>query len=194
MVKMKAFQARCKAKDGVVCCQCTRLEYEAYQLNQYKEAARILTIELMEKNSLLEKATRSCEDLAKASTNMTTELATLHDQMEQVKMDAVAEFRTSQPYYNRCGGFYGNGFNDYLKKVVALYPNQDLSQVVINDTVPLTPSGVDAAINEADGDVHLVEEEAKEPTDVEAVSQNVPDGLPLRARPPPKTNLLLMLL
>ena len=79
MVRMKALQARCEAKDGVVCRQCTYPEYEAYWLNQYREATHILTIEVMEKHALLEKATHCCEDLAKANTNMTTELAAFHD-------------------------------------------------------------------------------------------------------------------
>nr|POE53886.1 hypothetical protein CFP56_27572 [Quercus suber] len=122
MVRMKALQARCETKEGVVHRQCT---------------------------------------------------------LEQAKADAMAGFQTSQPHYDKCGGFYGNGFNDYLKQVVSFYPNLDLSQVVIDDTVPLTPGSVDAAMNEADGDVHLVKEEAKEPANVKDVSQNVLDGQPI---------------
>jgi len=35
--------------------------------------------------------------------------------------------------------------------------------VVIDDTVPLTPGGANAVMNEADGVTHLVKEELKEP-------------------------------
>ena len=89
---MKALQARCNAKEAVVCRQHTHLEYEANQLNQYKKAAHILNVELIEKNAQLKKANYRCEELAKANTNMTTKLAALREQIEQAKVDIVAGF------------------------------------------------------------------------------------------------------
>ena len=130
----------------------------------------------MAKIASLENETRYCEDLAKANTNLMTKLAALREQMEQAKVDAMARFRISQPYYDECGGFYGDGFDDYLKQVAALYPHLDLSQMVIDDTIPPTPSGVDAVMNEADGTIHIVEEEVKEPADADTVNQHVPEG------------------
>ena len=55
------------------------------------------------------------EEAEKAKTNLTTELATLREQMERAKADAMAGLQISQPYYEECGGFYGDGFDDYLK-------------------------------------------------------------------------------
>ena len=60
--------------------------------DQYKESARILNVELMVKVTLLEQETRRCAKLAKANTNLTTELAAFREQTEQAKADAVAEF------------------------------------------------------------------------------------------------------
>ena len=47
--------------------------------------------------------------------------------MEQVKANAVAKYQTSQPFYDELGGLYGDGFEDGLKQVAALYPDLDLS-------------------------------------------------------------------
>lgn len=59
--------------------------------------------------------------------------------------------------------------------MIAIYPNLDLSRVVIDDTVPLTPSDPDAASDEADESVHTIEDEVKEP-EAEAVDQPAPKG------------------
>lgn len=130
-------------------------EYEVQQLKQYKKASCILNVELMAKIALLEKETHCYEDFTKANTNLTTELATLHEQMEQVKVDAMAGFRTSQLYYDECGSFYGDGFDDYLKQVAALYFYLDLSQVVIEDTVLPTFGGTEAVMDKANGSFTL---------------------------------------
>lgn len=82
MVRMKALQDRCEAKEGVVRQQHKRLEYEAKELEQYKEASCILNVELMVKIALLEKETRHCEDLAKANTNLTTKLVAFCEQIK----------------------------------------------------------------------------------------------------------------
>ena len=124
---MKALQARYIAKEGVVRRQRIRLEHKANQLIQYKEAACILDFEVNEKKVKLEATTRQCEELVKSNTNLMTELTILHEQMEQVKANAVAEYRTSQPFYDELGGLYGDGFEDGLKQVATLYPNLDLS-------------------------------------------------------------------
>ena len=109
----------------------------------------------MAKIALLEKETHCYEDFTKANTNLTTKLATLHKQMEQVKVDAMAGFQTSQLYYDECGSFYGDGFDDYLKQVAALYFYLDLSQVVIEDTVLPTFGGTEAVMDKANGSFTL---------------------------------------
>ena len=42
--------------------------------------------------------------------------------------------------------------------MAAIYPNLDLSHVVIDDIVPLSPGGTDAVNDETDDSVHIVEE------------------------------------
>ena len=82
MVRMKAFQDRCEAKEGVVRRQRKRLEYKAKELYQYKKASCILNVELTTKIALLEQETCCREKLAKANTNLTTEFVALCEQME----------------------------------------------------------------------------------------------------------------
>ena len=67
-------------------------QHEADQLEQYKDATRILNIKLSEKKAELEATIRQCEELAKSNTNLTTKLTTLREQMEQAKADTVAEY------------------------------------------------------------------------------------------------------
>ena len=86
MVRMKALQARCVAKEGVVRHQCIYLEHKVDQLSQYKEATHILNIEVNKKKVELEATTRWCEDLDKSNTNLMTELTTLCEQMEQLRL------------------------------------------------------------------------------------------------------------
>ena len=79
----------------------------------------------------------------------------------------MAEYWTSQPFYDKLGGLYDDGFEDCLKQITAFYPDLDLSQVMIDDTVLPTPNSVNTVLNEADGVIHLVEGEVKELAQVE---------------------------
>lgn len=72
-----------------------------------------------------------------------------------MKAYAVAEFRVSQPFLNACGDYYGVGFNNYLKQVESVYPDLDLSQIAIDDTVSLTPWGDDTVSKESNDSVHI---------------------------------------
>ena len=51
----------------------------------------------------------------KAKTNLATELVAPHEQIEKARADAMAEFWISQPFFDACGVYYGNVFEDYLK-------------------------------------------------------------------------------
>ena len=58
---------------------------------------------------------------------MVTELTTLRGQVDKAKADVVAEFRVSQPFFDACSAYYGDGFDDCLKQVKSVYPDLDLS-------------------------------------------------------------------
>lgn len=107
-------------------------------------------VELVEETHLREEA-------EKVKINLAIELATLRDQMDKAKVDAVAEFQLSQPFFDTCSVYYGDRFNNCLKQVGAVYPDLDLSQIVIDDIVLQTLGGDDAISNETDDSAHTVE-------------------------------------
>lgn len=47
--------------------------------------------------------------------------------MDKAKADAVGEFWVSQPFFDVCGVFYGDGFDNCLKQIGAIHPDLDLS-------------------------------------------------------------------
>ena len=69
----------------------------------------------------------------------------------------MAEFQVSQPFFDTCSTYYGYGFDDYLKQVISVYPDLDLSQIVIDDTIPLTPRWDNANGNHTNDSAHTVE-------------------------------------
>jgi len=77
--------------------------------------------------------------------------------MEKTKVDAMAEFRDSQPFIDACGVYYGVGFKDCLKQVRSIYPDLDLSKVTLDDPVLMTPGGGDTVDEESDDFIHIEE-------------------------------------
>ena len=61
-----------------------------------------------------------------------------------------------------------------LKQVRVVYPDLDLSQIIIDDTIPPTPEGNNTVNDETDDSVHTVSQEAKD-TNVEASIQPTPE-------------------
>ena len=61
-----------------------------------------------------------------------------------------------------------------LKQVRVVYPDLDLSQIIIDDTIPPTPEGNDIVNDKTDDSVHTVSQEAKD-TNVEASIQPTPE-------------------
>ncbi|KAK9993342.1 hypothetical protein SO802_023045 [Lithocarpus litseifolius] len=92
LVHMKALQDRCVASGG-----------------------RSDGFELTAKTKAFAVETRRLKETEKVKTDLATELATLCKQMEKAKADAVAEFRISQPFFDACGVYYDDGFEDCLK-------------------------------------------------------------------------------
>ena len=66
----------------------------------------------MAKSTMLAKETLQLEEVEKAKTNLATELAALLEQVEKAIVDAMAEFRISQPFFDACGVYYGERFKD----------------------------------------------------------------------------------
>lgn len=115
-------------------------------------------------------------ELEKMATNLMTKLAALHEQMDKAKASTVAVFQISQPFFDECEVYYSDGFDDYLKQVVAIYPDLDLPQVSIDNTIPLTPGGSNAVTDKTNDSVHTIKEEVKDPN-AEVVIKPTTEGL-----------------
>ncbi|XP_065634362.1 uncharacterized protein LOC136069584 [Quercus suber] len=133
LVRVKALQDRCVAKEGVV----TRVnKHNANMRNQqaqYKEAVRILNVELKDVKTELEEAKRQRLEIE-------GKLTALYDQLETVGADAVEKFKASDAFIDSCGSYYGTGFDDCLKQVASAFPDLDLSGINIDDARPMTPA------------------------------------------------------
>ena len=90
-------------------------------------------------NKKLKEETRQKEE-QKAKATLEKELTALLRQVETTMVDAVIEFKASQPFINACAIYYGDGFEDYLKQVKSSYSHLDLSKITMDDPLPLTPT------------------------------------------------------
>ena len=110
----------------------------------------------------------------KAKTKLATELTALHKQVDKTKVDVVAEFQVLQPFFDACGTYYGYRFDDCLKQVQSVYPDLDLSQIIIDDTTLPTPREDDADSSKTNDSAHTVEWEVKD--DDMIITQPAPKG------------------
>ena len=122
MVRIKALQDYCVAKEEVV----DRVrKHNATLMNeqgQYKEAVRTLNQEVKKLKGKLEEADRQKQKLQE-------EVTTLCEKVETAGTDAVQKFKTSQLFIDSCADYYGIGFDDCLKQVVSTFPELDLSEI-----------------------------------------------------------------
>ena len=75
--------------------------------------------------------TRQTNDLAKENALLKSEVAALHEHMGKVNEEAIKEYQGSQPYFNEIEGYYRDGFEDFQKQVVLMFPNLHFSQIQI---------------------------------------------------------------
>ena len=79
------------------------------------------------------------EEAEKVKTNLIMEQTAFYKHMDKAKADTMAEFRVSQPFFDVCGAYYGDRFDECLKQVEATYPDLNLSQIIIDNTILPTP-------------------------------------------------------
>ena len=143
LVRVKALQDRCIAKEGVV----TRVRKHNTNLmnepGQYKDAVRTLNSELKEVREKLEEANHQNEKLQQKVT-------VLSKRLETARTDAVRDFKALQSFIDSCAEYYDNGFDDCLKQVASAFPELDLSGITMDDegdgspesNLPLKDDGV----------------------------------------------------
>ena len=124
---------------------------DSEDLKKFKDALLLLNGEVNDQKTQLEGSARRVEELKKANTNLTTELASLREQVDKAKDDALAEYKYFQPQFNELSDQYGEGFEDFCKLPVASFPALDFSEIQIDTTVPMTACGGDMIV-EVDDD------------------------------------------
>lgn len=76
----------------------------------------------------MEGSTHQVEELTKENSNLRTKLTALCEHVDKVKDEAITKFQTSQAYFDEIGIQYGNGFEDFHKQAILLFPGMDFSQ------------------------------------------------------------------
>lgn len=148
---MRALQIKCAALQAMVKHLCTRMATDSKDLKKFKDALRLLNGEVNDYKAQLEGGACRVEELTKANTNLTIELATLCEQVDKTKANAVEEFKDSQPYFVKLGDQYDEGFEDFRKLAIASFPSLDYSQIQIGSTVLMTPHGGNVIVEVENG-------------------------------------------
>ena len=145
-MRVKAFQDRCAAKEGVV----TRVrKHNTNLLNQqaqYKKAIRTFNKELQEVKEKLTEVSHQNDKLQE-------EVTGLGEKLQTAGADAIRDFKASQSFIDSCGGYYGTGFEDCLQQVASAYPELDLSGITMDDG----DDGLSQPIPGRDGSVVLAQ-------------------------------------
>nr|POE62236.1 hypothetical protein CFP56_71360 [Quercus suber] len=91
------------------------------------------------------------DGLVKENANMKSEVVVLYEHMGKVKEETIKEYQVSQSYFNEMGGYYGDGFEDFYKQTILMFPSLDFSQIQIKVTT-LTTLTAEPNLDDADID------------------------------------------
>ncbi|KAK9994149.1 hypothetical protein SO802_023852 [Lithocarpus litseifolius] len=154
LVHMKELQDKCVVEEGVISHLRKCNETLANEQDQYKDALCTLNKEVTELNEKLKEETCHREKEQEAKATLEKELTALLEQVETAKVDAMNEFKASQPFIDSCAIYYGDWFEDCLKQVKFVYLHLDLSKVTMDNPLLSTPIG-DSILRETDDSTHL---------------------------------------
>ena len=133
MVRVKALQDHCIAKEGVV----TRIrKHNATLINeqgQYKEAMHTFNKEVKELKEKMVEAGSQKQKLQE-------EVTALQEKVETAGTDAVQKFKTSQSFIDSCVDYYGTRFDNCFKQVTLAFLELDLSEISMDEPEPVTPA------------------------------------------------------
>ena len=137
---MKALQDKGVAKEGVITYLHKRIELLTDKEEQYKGAIRSLNKEVKNLKGKLEEEGRQRKNEQEAKEKVEKELMALLEQVDTTKANVINEYKASQPFIDFCGGYHGEGFEDWLKQVKSLYPHLDFSKVTMDKPLSSTPA------------------------------------------------------
>ena len=160
-MRMKASQYKSIAQEGVIGWLQKHNKTLTNEQEQYKRALRTLNKEVTTLTKKLKEDACPQEKAQKAKANLEKELAALCEQVMTTKVNAIADFKASQPFIDACEVYYGDEFEDCLKQVKFIYPNLDLSKVTMDDPLPMTYAHGNT-VNEETNDSTLSERDPKD--------------------------------
>ena len=70
---------------------------------------------MIDLNEKLKEETRQREKAEEAKASVEKELTALFEQAETARINAIVEYKASQPFIDACTVYYGEGFNNCLK-------------------------------------------------------------------------------
>ena len=135
---MQALQIHYASREASIKCLKDHLESEANILKKFKEYSQTCDQEVIDLKAKLSGMTHQTDKLMKENANLKSEMAALHRHMDKVKEKAIKEYQVSQPYINEMRGYYAEGFEDFLKQAVLMFPDLGFSQIQINLIAPMT--------------------------------------------------------
>nr|POF25014.1 hypothetical protein CFP56_37975 [Quercus suber] len=113
------------------------------------------------------------EELTKSNTNLTTKFAAFQEQVNKAGANVIKGFKDSLPFFNLLRAQYGEGFGDFCKHIILLYPDLVFFFVQIDTSILMTPHGGDRAIDLKDDADDTIEGEIVVPmTDDQAPLNN----------------------
>ena len=136
---MQALQVRCASRVASIKRLKERIGSKVDALKKFKESSRTLSQEVVDLKAKLSGITHQADNLAKENALLKSEVTALHEHVGNVKEEAIEEYQGSQPYFNEMGGYYMDGFEDFWKQVVLMFPDLDFSQIQIKLTALMTP-------------------------------------------------------
>ena len=114
MVRVKALQDHCVAKEGVVGRVRKHNATLMKEQGQYKDAMRTFIQEVKELKGKLGEA--DCQ-----KQKLQEEVTALREKVETAGTDDVQKFKTSQLFIDSYTDYYGTGFDDCLKQVASVF-------------------------------------------------------------------------
>ena len=131
-MRMHASQVRCASKEASIKCLKERIVSEADALKKFKESSRTLGQEVVDLKDKLSETTYKADELVKENSFLKSEVAALREHMGKVKEESIEKYQGSQPYFNEMGVYYRDGFKDFRKQAILMFPDLDFSQIQIN--------------------------------------------------------------
>lgn len=116
-MRMKVLQDRSVTQEGVINMLCKRNETLTNKQEQYKGALCTLNKEVTALIENLKEEARLQEKVQEKKSNLEVEMTAICGQVKTARVDAITEFKASQPFIDACVVYYGDEFEDYLKQV-----------------------------------------------------------------------------